>query len=251
MGEPIDKAAVRPSPEVAAIRARARGVAAELGHVEPMLEHWLLAVVDDERGHAVLVAAGAEIEALRAKLVRALPPGLVFNKPKKRFLSPLREMFAAIGKPEITLADLFQYMLLQRREPGGRGLLASFVEPLDVRNFLAHGIRKPAPRSRLRELVTLPRAWLVRAPAPVTAALWNVVAHDDDFTPVAVAVSLLVRFFAKTSDDAQALAVRISADGSAVVGTYSHKVAMKKAHKATLEAHADSFPLRFSLEPVD
>ena len=66
MGEPIDKAAVRPSPEVAAIRARARGVAAELGHVEPMLEHWLLAVVDDERGHAVLVAAGAEIEALRA-----------------------------------------------------------------------------------------------------------------------------------------------------------------------------------------
>ncbi len=228
MGEPIDKAAVRPSREVAAIRTRARALAAELGHVEPLLEHWLLAVIDDARGHAVLVAAGADVDGLRAKLLAILRPGLIFAKPKKRFLTPLRELFAAMGKPEITLADLFQYRLLQSRGPGGRGLLASFVEPLDVRNFLAHGIRKPAPRSRMRELVPLPRAWLVRSPAPVTATLWNVVAHDDDFTPVAVAVSLLVRFFEKDAGEAAALADRVTAEGRAVVGTYAHEVALKK-----------------------
>lgn len=79
---------------------------------------------------------------------------------------------------------------------------------------------------------------------------YEVVMHNDDFTPMDFVTHVLMRLFFHPQSVAEALMMRIHTQGEAVVGTYVYDVALSKQHKATELARANDYPLRISVRPA-
>ena len=76
---------------------------------------------------------------------------------------------------------------------------------------------------------------------------YNVIFHNDDFTPMDFVTLLLMHIFFKNETEAEALMLKVHHEGKAIVGSYSYDIAMTKALEATKLARKNGFPLRISV----
>lgn len=79
---------------------------------------------------------------------------------------------------------------------------------------------------------------------------YNVIFLNDDFTPVAFVIHLLIEIFNKDLDSAQDITMEVHEHGKAVVGTFSYEVAEQKVHEAIIVARHSGHPLQIILEAV-
>lgn len=77
---------------------------------------------------------------------------------------------------------------------------------------------------------------------------YNVIFHNDDFTPMDFVTLILKHIFFKNETEAESLMLKVHHEGKAIVGTYSYDIAMTKATEATDIARKNGFPLRITVK---
>lgn len=76
---------------------------------------------------------------------------------------------------------------------------------------------------------------------------YNVIFHNDDFTPMDFVTLILTHIFFKSEKEAEALMLKVHNEGKAIVGAYTYDIAMTMATDATNIARKNGFPLRISV----
>lgn len=76
---------------------------------------------------------------------------------------------------------------------------------------------------------------------------YNVVFHNDDFTPMNFVTLILKHIFYKSDIEAETLMLKVHNEGKAIVGTYTYDIAMTKATDAINIARKNGFPLRITV----
>jgi ATP-dependent Clp protease adaptor protein ClpS len=79
--------------------------------------------------------------------------------------------------------------------------------------------------------------------------MYRVILYNDDFTPRAFVVEILVTLFHKGVAEATELMWRIHSGNRGVAGVYPLEVAETKVAAGTALAREYGFPLKMSLEP--
>ena len=79
---------------------------------------------------------------------------------------------------------------------------------------------------------------------------YQVIMHNDDYTPMEFVVEILMDIFHKSEEEATMLMLTVHQSGKAVVGNYSYDIAMSKVRAATDRAVAEGFPFRLTIEEV-
>ena len=79
---------------------------------------------------------------------------------------------------------------------------------------------------------------------------WAVILLNDDFTTFDFVIEVLASVFHKKHEEAQALAMEIHKQGSAVAGVYTHEIAETKAAHVNALADSVETPLRADLEAM-
>ena len=79
-------------------------------------------------------------------------------------------------------------------------------------------------------------------------SMYNVIALNDDATPIEWVIGVLKDIFKHSSANAEALTMNIHNDGSAVVGTYKYEIAEQKSLEATNASRNHGFPLQLRIE---
>lgn len=80
---------------------------------------------------------------------------------------------------------------------------------------------------------------------------YNVIIHNDDFTPMDLVVIILKDVFFKPTPEAYAIMMKVHKSKSGVAGTYPYDIAVSKAQKATYIARNNGYPLAVTVEPAD
>lgn len=80
---------------------------------------------------------------------------------------------------------------------------------------------------------------------------YEVIMHNDDITTMEFVVHVLRTVFFKSADEATNLMLDVHEKGAAVVGVYTFDTAVSKAHKATMMAGEEGFPLRLTVNPIE
>ena len=78
---------------------------------------------------------------------------------------------------------------------------------------------------------------------------YKVYIYNDDFTPMAFVVRILMTVFFKSEAEANRLMLLVHHSDKAIVGIYTYDIAASKVRKATQMARDEGYPLRLSLEP--
>ena len=78
---------------------------------------------------------------------------------------------------------------------------------------------------------------------------YDVIFHNDDFTPMEFVEFVLENIFFKSAPDANALMLKVHRSGKATVGTYSYDIAVSKKEKAVAISRENNFPLRITVAP--
>lgn len=79
--------------------------------------------------------------------------------------------------------------------------------------------------------------------------LYKILLHNDDYTPADWVVDLLMSLFRRPQREAELLMLAVHANGSAVVGVYTHEVAETKVAQVYLFAREGGHPLQATMEP--
>ena len=77
---------------------------------------------------------------------------------------------------------------------------------------------------------------------------FKVLLHNDDYTPRAFVVEMLLAVFNKSLDDATQLMWHVHNNGIGVCGIYPFEMAETKIAQATELARENGFPLKLTLE---
>lgn len=80
---------------------------------------------------------------------------------------------------------------------------------------------------------------------------WQVVMHNDDFTPFEFVVIMLLKIFNKNLQEAENLMMAIHKGDKGVCGVYSHDVAETKVKEVMDWAKVEGHPLMLHAEPQD
>ena len=80
---------------------------------------------------------------------------------------------------------------------------------------------------------------------------YQVIMHNDDFTPMDFVVELLRDFFHKDEIEAVHLMMMVHESGRASVGTYPRDIAVSKVENATSRAREEGYPFRMTIEETD
>jgi len=78
--------------------------------------------------------------------------------------------------------------------------------------------------------------------------MFNVVLHNDDFTPAEFVVEVLQKFFGYTLQQGIQLMIEVHRANKGIVGTFSRDVAESKAKQANDYATAHEHPLQLTVE---
>lgn len=79
---------------------------------------------------------------------------------------------------------------------------------------------------------------------------YEVIMHNDDFTPMEFVVNVLKDVFHKDNAAAQELMLYVHQHGAATVGSYTYDIAKTKVDQCTVLARAKKYPLRVTLHQV-
>ena len=93
------------------------------------------------------------------------------------------------------------------------------------------------------EVAQLERKKVV-APPP----MYQVWLLNDDYTPMDFVVTVLERFFAKSTDEAEVVMLKVHNEGKAICGEYPRDIAETKVVRVTRFAREAGHPLQCVLE---
>ena len=79
-------------------------------------------------------------------------------------------------------------------------------------------------------------------------SMYNVIALNDNSTPMEWVIGVLKEIFKHSAADAEALTMKIHNDGSAVIGTYKYEIAEQKSIEAINASRNHGFPLQLKVE---
>lgn len=79
---------------------------------------------------------------------------------------------------------------------------------------------------------------------------YQVIMHNDDYTPMDFVVDVLMGVFHKDGTEANVLMMKVHQEGEAAVGSYSYDIAYSKLRTATTLAEEEGYPFRLSLREV-
>ena len=96
--------------------------------------------------------------------------------------------------------------------------------------------------------LTRSRATDTSEPQHKRPPLYRVVMLNDDFTPMDFVVMLLMRFFHKSEEQAQALMLQVHQQGRAVCGVFPKDIAETKVQQVAMVSRSDGHPLRCMIE---
>ena len=77
---------------------------------------------------------------------------------------------------------------------------------------------------------------------------FNVVLHNDDFTPFELVTVILVRVFNKGMDEALAITQNVHVQGKGIAGQYTRDIAETKREAAMAWARENECPLQLTVE---
>jgi len=78
--------------------------------------------------------------------------------------------------------------------------------------------------------------------------LYRVLIHNDDYTPKAFVVEVLMKVFNKAMDEATGIMWHTHQNGTGLCGIYTFEVAETKVNLVTDAARSSGFPLRLTIE---
>ena len=84
------------------------------------------------------------------------------------------------------------------------------------------------------------------APPP----MYQVVLLNDDYTPMEFVIMILQRIFAKNSDEAARIMLKVHHEGRGICGVYTRDIAATKVEMVQQTAHAHQHPLQCLMEPA-
>ncbi len=79
---------------------------------------------------------------------------------------------------------------------------------------------------------------------------YQVIMHNDDYTPMEFVVDILMAIFHKNEAEANVLMMKVHREGEAAVGSYSYDVACSKQRTAAAIAEEEGHPFRLSIREV-
>ena len=77
---------------------------------------------------------------------------------------------------------------------------------------------------------------------------YQVIMHNDDYTPMDFVVEVLMEVFHKGKEDAVTLMLEVHKGGRAVVGLYPYDIAASKVRTVMDMAGQEGYPFRMTLE---
>lgn len=77
---------------------------------------------------------------------------------------------------------------------------------------------------------------------------YQIIMHNDDFTPMEFVVEILIDIFRKDLLEAERLMLLVHESGRAAVGSYSYDIAVTKVQAASKRARQEGFPFRMTVE---
>ena len=102
---------------------------------------------------------------------------------------------------------------------------------------------KKSNQTEQGEVAQLERKKVV-APPP----MYQVWLLNDDYTPMDFVVTVLERFFAKSTDEAEVVMLKVHNEGKAICGEYPRDIAETKVVRVTRFAREAGHPLQCVLE---
>lgn len=102
---------------------------------------------------------------------------------------------------------------------------------------------KKSNQTEQGEVAQLERKKIV-APPP----MYQVWLLNDDYTPMDFVVTVLERFFAKSTDEAEVVMLKVHHEGKAICGEYPRDIAETKVVRVTRFAREAGHPLQCVLE---
>jgi ATP-dependent Clp protease adaptor protein ClpS len=234
------------SPEITSIVESSRSLAQAGGWTGVTVEHVFLAILDDERGRSMLSQAGANVVELRMQI-----EGILRGAPKRGdiamdpspWIAELDDQDVTRKRGSLTIGSLIWH-LMNSQTAVAPLLAAQGVAGVDILNLVVHGISRTT---------TIPSARIVRGGGQLRAdkrALYRVVFHNDQFTTVEFVCDVLDQHVGMGHDAARTFATEVDQTGSASLGPYKLKHALKLIDLVTREAHAAGFPLKLSCEAI-
>lgn len=79
---------------------------------------------------------------------------------------------------------------------------------------------------------------------------YQVIMHNDDYTPMEFVVEILMELFHKPEAEAQALMLQVHHGGRAAVGIYPYDLAVTKIRTAMERAKEEGYPFRLTMEEI-
>ncbi|WKY59007.1 ATP-dependent Clp protease adapter ClpS [Vibrio sp. SNU_ST1] len=81
-------------------------------------------------------------------------------------------------------------------------------------------------------------------------AMYNVVLHNDDYTPMDFVIEILERLFSLDIEKATEVMLKVHYEGKAICGTYSAEIAETKVAQVTMYSKENEHPLLCTMEQV-
>lgn len=78
---------------------------------------------------------------------------------------------------------------------------------------------------------------------------YNVIFHNDEYTPFDFVENVLMEIFHKTKDEASVIATAVHKQGSGVAGVYTYEIAETKLVQVNNVANICEHPLVVTMEP--
>jgi ATP-dependent Clp protease adaptor protein ClpS len=79
---------------------------------------------------------------------------------------------------------------------------------------------------------------------------YNVIFHNDDYTPMEFVISLLVEIFDRNLEQAKEITMQIHEKGQSVAGTYFHEIAEQKQQETVVLSRHNGHPLKVTLQEI-
>jgi len=82
-------------------------------------------------------------------------------------------------------------------------------------------------------------------------SMFNIIIHNDDYTPMDFVVEVLTRYFNCTEDKATEIMLTIHHQGQAIAGTFTSEIAESKVVIVNAYSKQHQYPLLCTMEKAD